>query len=777
MAVRYIFVWFFLWITVQFGTADRAMAQTITPLTVEDALQTKEFAELTPIALSPDGKWLAYTTKDNQKSCAVEFKEWVRSGVRSVFTGTDIWIVNTETGETKNLTGDIGDNFLPTWSPDGRYLAFVSDRDGEKQLRLWIWDTARNQLKKVSNLGVRQFGQLQWTSDSKSVITPVVPQALSLEAYVEKVASSSGSESATTGGTRGAATVVLYKSEIPGPESKSSMPAPLNLDLRLRDLASIDVVTGNARIIVRDKRIGTFLLSPDGSRLAYTVQKSFEKPSSQQILFDMQVLALGTGEDRLAASNIRLNYDGSQFSWSPDSVHLVYRTYGPEEWNNDCFLVSANREGSQNLTNLPPGKKGVEPVAPLWSNDGTTIYFIRDGSLWRASIKEAKSAELASVPGRKVTQVVARIPNVLWSTDGGVSAVVVTHDDAGKQDGFYKVDVKSGTSAKLAENGKCYTCMNVNGGGFSGAAQDRGDLVYFSEDAQHEPNLWASNPSFRAPRQLTHLNPQFDKYRMGEPRLISWLNDDGETLNGALLLPADFRKGIRYPLLVWVYGGESLSNHFNQFGFEGSGAFNMQLFATRGFAVLFPDAPLHVGTTMADLGKAVLPGVNKAIEIGIADPERLGLMGHSFGGYCTLALIVQTRRFKAAVEADGMGDLFGLYGEMSKSGTAYGASVVEHGQVLMGGTPWEFRDRYAENSPIFYLDRIETPLLLVHGSEDLAVAPFLGDEIFVGLRRLGKHAVYAKYVGEDHSPLQWSYPNQFDFCNRVLAWFEKYLNK
>lgn len=339
------------------------MAQTVAPLAVEDALQTKEFAELTPIALSPDGKWLAYTTKDNQKSRAVEFKEWVRSGVRSVFTGTDIWMVNTETRETKNLTGDIADNFLPTWSPDGRYLAFVSDRDGEKQLRLWIWDTARNQLKRISNLGVRQFGQLQWTSDSKSIITPVVPQDLSLEAYVEKVASSSGSESATTGRTPGSTTVVLYKSEIPGSESKSSTPAPLNLDLRLRDLASIDVATGNARIIVRDKRIGTFLLSPDGSRLAYTVQKSFEKPSSQQILFDVQVLALGTGEDRLAASNIRLNYDGSQFSWSPDSVHLVYRSYGPEERNNDCFLVNANREGSQNLTNLPPEKKGVEPVA------------------------------------------------------------------------------------------------------------------------------------------------------------------------------------------------------------------------------------------------------------------------------------------------------------------------------------------------------------------------------------------------------------------------------
>lgn len=104
-----------------------------------------------------------------------------------------------------------------------------------------------------------------------------------------------------------------------------------------------------------------------------------------------------------------------------------------------------------------------------------------------------------------------------------------------------------------------------------------------------------------------------------------------------------------------------------------------------------------------------------------------------------------------------------------------GISGAETGQVLMGGTPWEFRDRYIENSPIFYLDRIETPLLIVHGSADITVAPFLGDELFVGLRRLGKEAEYAKYEGETHSPSDWSYANQVDLCGRIIAWFDKYL--
>jgi dipeptidyl aminopeptidase/acylaminoacyl peptidase len=178
---------------------------------------------------------------------------------------------------------------------------------------------------------------------------------------------------------------------------------------------------------------------------------------------------------------------------------------------------------------------------------------------------------------------------------------------------------------------------------------------------------------------------------------------------------------------------------------------------------------------MADLAKTVLPGVNKVIEMGIADPERLGVMGHSYGGYSTLGLIVQTGRFKAALEADGVADLISSYGAMLNNGAAFGTSIAEHGQGLMGGTPWEFRDRYIENSPFFYLDRVETPLLIVHGGLDLDVASFLGDEVFVALRRLGKEVEYAKYKGEEHSPLYWSYANQVDFCQRMIAWFDVHL--
>jgi dipeptidyl aminopeptidase/acylaminoacyl peptidase len=770
------FVFPLVLLTWYFSLLRPVIAQDAQPLSVKDALGTAEFAELMPIALSPDSDWLAYTIKTNQKSRSIDFETWIRSGVRGVFTGTDIWVANTKTGETRNLTGGVGDNFLPVWSPNARYLAFVSNRDGDSQLRLWIWDTVRNQLSKVSDLGVRQFGQVEWTRDSKSVIVPVVPLNLSLNEYVEKVTSASGGHPVTAVERTPGSTVVLYQSGDPVSTAQDAAKSTaLNLDLRLRDLASIEVATGSARIIVHERRIGTFLLSPDGSQLAYTMQKSFERPSSQQMLFDLVILTLSTNKEQIAASGIRFNYDGGQFSWSPDGQHLAYRTFGPLEETNDCFMVSIDGASPRNLTTFTPRRMRVEPVGPLWGSDARTIYLIRDGSLWRTSTGEKNAVQVVKVPDREVTQVIPRAPDFLWTDQGGASTIVVTHDDSGKQDGFYKIDLANGTSTRLLEQGQCFTCMNLSEGGFTGSAQNEKQIVYFAEDAQHESNLWISDALFRNPRQLTHLNPQFDKYRMGVPRLISWLSDEGETLHGALLLPVGFQEGKRFPLLVWVYGGDSLSNHFSQFGLEGSGTFNMQLFATRGYAVLFPDAPLRLGTPMADLGKTVLPGINKVIEMGIADPERLGVMGQSFGGYSTLGLIVQTKRFKAAVEADGPGDLFGFYGEMGKSGTAYGTSVIEHGQVLMGGTPWDFRDRYAENSPIFYLNRTETPLLIVHGSDDVAVASFLGDELFVALRRLGKRVDYAKYEGEDHTQLFWSYANQVDFCNRVISWFDKYL--
>jgi dipeptidyl aminopeptidase/acylaminoacyl peptidase len=176
---------------------------------------------------------------------------------------------------------------------------------------------------------------------------------------------------------------------------------------------------------------------------------------------------------------------------------------------------------------------------------------------------------------------------------------------------------------------------------------------------------------------------------------------------------------------------------------------------------------------MQDIAKAVLPGVNKAIELGIADPDKLGVMGHSYGGYSTLSLIVQSTRFKAAVCSAGIANLFSQYGAFGEDGMTIGVGWAEDGQGRLAGSPWEFRERYIENSPYFYLDRVITPVLIIQGTKDRNVYPLNSDELFVALRRLGKQAVYLKYVGEEHGA--WTPKNQIDRGYRIIQWFDDHL--
>jgi dipeptidyl aminopeptidase/acylaminoacyl peptidase len=168
-----------------------------------------------------------------------------------------------------------------------------------------------------------------------------------------------------------------------------------------------------------------------------------------------------------------------------------------------------------------------------------------------------------------------------------------------------------------------------------------------------------------------------------------------------------------------------------------------------------------------------MPGVDRAVDLGIADPERLGVMGHSYGGYSTLSLIVQTTRFKAAVDSAGPANLVSFYGVMHKSGGAGGIGWSETGQGGMIDTPWQVRDRYIENSPLFYLDRVETPLLIVQGTLDLITPQ--SDEVFVALRRLGKEVVYAKYAGEDHWEVRGALPTR-RLLEQVIGWFDAHLS-
>jgi dipeptidyl aminopeptidase/acylaminoacyl peptidase len=293
---------------------------------------------------------------------------------------------------------------------------------------------------------------------------------------------------------------------------------------------------------------------------------------------------------------------------------------------------------------------------------------------------------------------------------------------------------------------------------------------YVASDAFDPGNVWVTDARFAAARRISNENADLRNASLGHIRVITWHSRNGELLHGALLLPGNYRMGIRYPMMVVVYAGDMGSTFANTFGLWDTAYLDMQFLASRGYAVLYPDIPIHpaLHSPMQDVYDAVMPGVDRAISLGIADPQKLAVMGQSFGGYNTIGILTQTTRFKAAIATSpAPTELFEGYLASEGMGMGY----YELGQADMGCTPWECRDRYIANSPLLFLDRVTTPLLLEGGLNDHI--SFENQQIFSGLQRLGKEVELLEYADEQHELTDPA--NIVDFWTRALKFLDTHL--
>jgi hypothetical protein len=256
----------------------------------------------------------------------------------------------------------------------------------------------------------------------------------------------------------------------------------------------------------------------------------------------------------------------------------------------------------------------------------------------------------------------------------------------------------------------------------------------------------------------------------------------GDSLTATLLLPYHYVPGHRYAVVVYGYPGNT--DNGQRSVIENLRFLNVSVLAGHGYVVLLPsmpfDAPAADSNPMEHLNDGVEPAIRRAVALGYADSSRIGIIGQSAGAYGVYGLLTQVHLFKAAVASNGVSDFISLYGMMgtAKQYTApniaamAGPSYLESGDAgRMKGPPWQVPTRYVRNSPLFFADRITTPLLMIHGDID-----GLGEqqeELFVALYRLRRRAVLVRYLGEAHvleSPL-----NVLDYWRRVFAWFDEYL--
>ena len=284
-----------------------------------------------------------------------------------------------------------------------------------------------------------------------------------------------------------------------------------------------------------------------------------------------------------------------------------------------------------------------------------------------------------------------------------------------------------------------------------------------------------------SPRQLTFTNPQLDMVALAKMKAIRWKSKDGLEIEGVLILPPGYKKGDKLPLLTYIHGGPAFqfSLGFTVYppGPPQASRYPVHVLAGQGYAIFCPNPRGSAAygekfrkANVKDWGggdyQDIMSGVDHLIAEGIADPERLGVMGWSYGGYMTSWVITQTHRFKAASVGAGVTNLASMYGH---------TDIPLFMERYFGGPPWKQAKLYTDHSPMTFAGNIKTPTLIQHGEKDERVPLAQGQELYAALKRLGVPAEFAVYPRQAHNPQE---PRlQADVLQRNVDWFNRWLKK
>jgi acetyl esterase/lipase len=281
------------------------------------------------------------------------------------------------------------------------------------------------------------------------------------------------------------------------------------------------------------------------------------------------------------------------------------------------------------------------------------------------------------------------------------------------------------------------------------------------------PDLWTGT-SVANTTKISNANPQDTEYPRGSVELVSWLNGDGIPLRGLLYKPENFDASKQYPMIVYFY--EKLTDGLHNYQApSGRNTVNPLVYNSLGYVVFMPDIVYTDGQPGPSAAKSIIPGVQSLIQKGFVDPKRVGITGQSWGGYQSAYLITVTNMFAAAVPNATVVNMTSAYGGIRWQSGLARTFQYEHTQSRIGGSLWQYPERYVENSPLFRLDRVTTPVLFMANDNDGAVPWYQGIEFYVAMRRLQKEAYMVVYNGDEHNPTKRA--NQKDIDKKMQEFF------
>lgn len=621
---------------------------------------------------------LNISDKSNKISFVV--REALIEGEKSEYL-SQIWVANTDGSDLVQFTYDKKSNTHPRFSPDGKYLAFISKRSEKPQI--WIMNIAGG--------GPWQFthekqgaGAFHWSPNSKTI-------------------------------------AFLMKDPETDEEEKNKK--------EKRD------------VILVDKNF----------KYGHIYTKKFNSKSDT------------SKAERITNGN----YDITNFDWNPNGKNIAF-SHRPEPTFNSGFV-----SGDISMVNLSNKKvkslvtwEGVDS-SPSFSPDGKLIAFTSNGGnreviglndIFVIKTNGGKPRKLSETPNR------GRVGIINWSTD---SRYVYIRDLDRTQSQLYKIGVQDKSIDALFDAEGFVSSIAIS--------NDETKIIYVKQTVDKPSEVFSGLLRQIKTKRITDFNISLDLPAVTKTEILQWESKDGLEIEGLLTYPANYNKRKKYPLALIIHGGPAGS--FPQTFTGNPGIYVVQYFTSKGYAVLRPNPRGSTGygkdfryANFKDWGfgdyEDIMSGVDKVIEMGVADQKRLAVMGWSYGGYMTSFVVTRTDRFKAASMGAGLPNLISM-----TSTTDISNYLVAH----MGDEFWNDYKTYEKHSAIYRIKNVVTPTQILHGENDLRVPFTQGQEFYGALKRKGVSTEMVVYPRTPHGPRE---PKLLmDVSPRILTWLDKYINR
>lgn len=517
-------------------------------------------------------------------------------------------------------------------------------------------------------------------------------------------------------------------------------------------------------IRLADEEVRDVQLAPTGHWAVGFDQRAYELEGnlSGRRYRDVYVIDQRDGSRRLvltkAGTSLTMSPNGERFAWFEDGQWLT-QAFSGGSVRNVTEGIAATFWDDENDRNVE--KPARFPLG--WTQDSRALVLSDGWDLWRVPVAPGAATNLTvngKREGLRYRQIVQPDPRAR-GIDLTKPVDLHFYGERTKREGFGRIQPgRPGVTVLLTDDAQIRVTRARDA---ARHAWTRGTFVEF-------PDWWTGTGSLTAATRLTDANPQQREVAWSAgARLVDYVSAKGDTLQAALFLPAGWTPGTKAPTVVYIY--EKLSQSLHQYAMPNETRYlNPSVYTSRGYAILMPDITYTLNDPGMSAVWTVLPALDAAIATGVVDPDRVGLQGHSWGGYQTAFLVTQTDRFKGAIAGAPLTDMISMYSSVYWNSGSANQPIFVSSQGRFLGNYLDHADAYLRNSPNRFAHRVTTPLIIMHNDKDGAVDFNQGVTYYNTLRELGKEVVMLSYPGENHGLAKRA--NQIDYAARMQEFFD-----